>query len=153
MRIDDILEQHEAFLDRAQDVLRLEVDRGKKSVAASKAELATTRTALDEVKSELGSAKKDLAEVLSNLGKGRTLAGIDYEIGERRKELAGLESDTTKAKTTLAGLTRECKDAENGLNELNAGMQGVRQERADAIAAIDNARKIANSFEPLRRSA
>jgi uncharacterized protein involved in exopolysaccharide biosynthesis len=140
MRIDDVLEQHEAFLDRAQDAVRLEVERAKKSVAASKAELAETSTALTEIKSQLGSAKKDLSEVLSSLGKGRTLAGLDFEIGERRKELEGLKAETEKVSAALATLRTQCKDAENQLIELNNAMQGVRQERADAVAERDRIR-------------
>jgi chromosome segregation ATPase len=144
--IDDLPRQFEDFLESAQAVLNREVEKGRKTRDALKAENATLKTENAALKDQVKAAQGQLSAALSHLQRAETLAAIDHETAEGRKTLDGLKGEIAKSTTALADLTKQCKETENRVNELNAGLAGLRQERIDATAAIDNARKLVNSF-------
>jgi chromosome segregation ATPase len=145
MRIDDLADEHERFLDRARGVLGWEIEKAKKTAVALNAEKATAQAALTELQNQQKVAEGQLKEVLSNLDRASTLAKLDHDITEAKKQLEKLNADTAKATTALEAVLKQHKDAERSLNEANDGMQRLRQERADATTEIGNIRKLLHS--------
>jgi chromosome segregation ATPase len=146
MRLDDLPDQFQAFIERAEAVLQMEVAKAKKTVAALTTEKAAVEKGLAELQDQQASTKKQLDATLANLDRATTLAKLDHEITEGRKTLDKLKVDTAKATTALEAVEKQRKEAEQQLSEANDALRGLRQERTDATAEIDKVRKLVKSF-------
>jgi chromosome segregation ATPase len=152
MRIDDIREQFENFTERAEAVLRFEVEKARKAVAALNADKDTASTELVALKDQLASEQKQLDAVLSNLHRASGLAGLDHDITEARKTLEALKADIAGAETARAKAVKECSEAERELSEARDEMARLAQQGSQATAELSRVRALFDSVD-LRRSA
>jgi chromosome segregation ATPase len=137
MRLDDLPAKFSDFLDQAQEVLRFEVDRGRKTRDALKAENATLKTENVSLRDQQEAAQKQLSAALSHLQRASTLADIEHNTAEAKKTLDGLRGDIAEATTALAGMRAQCKDAENQRDAAITETAGVRQAAVVAVAERD----------------
>jgi chromosome segregation ATPase len=145
MRLDDLADEHERFLDRARGVLGWEIEKAKKTAVALNAEKTAAQAALTELQKQHKVAEGQLKEVLYNLDRASTLAKLDHDIAEAKKTFEKLKGDIAKATATLEGVEQQRKDAEKQFNEANDGMVRIRQERVQAAAEIDHIRTLLKS--------
>jgi chromosome segregation ATPase len=152
MRIEDLPEGLEAFVDRARSVLNQEIDKAHKALDALNVEKATTQAALSELQDQREAAQKQLKTVLSNLDRGSTLAGLNSEIAEARKTLEALKVETEQTSTALTTLIKQRSDAQQQLDAVTNETQRLRAEQAEATSEIGHLRTLLKSVD-LRRSA
>jgi chromosome segregation ATPase len=145
MRIDDLPEQFAAFAERAEAVLKFEIEKTRKAVAALNAEKAAAEAALTGLKDQRATAQKQLDDTLANLNRGTTLAGLTTEISEAKKTLEKLKADTAKATAAFEAAEKQRADAERELTTVTNGIDRIRRERAEAAADIDNIRRLLKS--------
>jgi chromosome segregation ATPase len=155
--IDYLPDQFQAFIDRAGETFRSEVERWRKirdtakgEAATFQTESATLRAGLNALKDQTELAQKKLAEVLANLRRATDLAGIEHDIAEAKKRLEALNAEVAKASATLEKLQRECKTAENRRNEVVAETQAAAQTCLAHRAERDRIRQQLNSIELVR---
>jgi chromosome segregation ATPase len=145
MRIDDLPEQFATFAERAEAVLKYEVEKVKKVTVALNAERAAAEKALGEIKDQHAATKKQLDDVLKDLDRASGLAGLNNDIAETKKTLKVLEADKAKAETALEATQTKLKDTERELNEADGAMRRLRAERTEATTHIDHIRHLLKS--------
>jgi chromosome segregation ATPase len=147
MRIDELPDQHERFLDQARGVLGQEVAEARQSLAALNAEKATAQAAVSALQDQRKVAQAALDAVLSDLNRASGLAGLGAELAEARQKLRVLTAETEKISSALEKLVRERAEAEHQRDAVLGEMQRLRQERAEATAEIDKIKALVKSFE------
>jgi chromosome segregation ATPase len=153
MRFDDLPEHFEAFLDRAQDVLRLEVEKGRRARDAANAEVTAAQGKLAEISAQQKIAQTKLDGVLADLGRASNLAGLNGEITQARrtldeasKTLEGLKADIAKTSAELAGLVKKRTDEQQQRDADLAETMRLRAERAEHTTEINKIRALLHSF-------
>jgi chromosome segregation ATPase len=146
MTSSDLPDEFEAFLDRARTVFGREMEKARKSLAALKADEATTRTTLSTVQTQLKQAQADLKATLGHQGKASDLVSLRYETAALRQDVEKLTAEKAALETSVADLAKQRGKLQAEVAGLDDDARMYRAERADAYADIDKARALANNW-------
>jgi chromosome segregation ATPase len=130
MRIDDLPDQFEAFLDRVRTVFGREMEKARKSLSALKADEATTRTTLSTAQTQLKQAQANLKATLAHQGKASDLVSLRYETAAERKTLEGLKADIARDRAAAAAAAKQRADEESKLTAVMTQLQDARADLA-----------------------
>jgi predicted nucleic acid-binding Zn-ribbon protein len=140
MRLDEIPEAFESFVDRIRGILGREITAAKTVVAALNTEKSLAQAALAEIRGQHELAQKQLAAVLHDLHRGSSLVGLNHEIAEARKKLEALKVETGKASTALEKLAKEQTEREAKVKALDGEAQRLIAIRVEGEAAMAHIR-------------
>jgi chromosome segregation ATPase len=152
MRIDDLPNLLETFLDRARGVLAQDIEKTNRTLMKLNAQKITAQTALAELENSRGLAQTQLAAVRFDLQRGSELVSLNHEIAEARKTLGELKADIAREHAARDGAVKQRGEAEKELNSVLGEIERLRQERIEAHADMKHITQLLGSVE-LRRSA
>jgi chromosome segregation ATPase len=147
MRIDDLPDQFEAFLDRARAVLSRENARAREAVKAANAETAKAKIELTQLQGQLAQAQSQLNTTLNDLRRAQGLAALDREIAEARKTNEGLKAKTKALELSNAAKGKQITEAEHRLTALQSEAQRCMAVRSETEAYVSNIKMQLNSVQ------
>jgi chromosome segregation ATPase len=139
MRLDELADAHEDFLNRARGILSAEITAAKKAVAALNAEAQSAKATLADLQEQCASVKKQVAAVRADLHQRSTLAGIHADIEKGHKTLEALKVEMAEAAKALEALNKQRADGERQLVALGREAQrliAIRVEGEAVMAAL-----------------
>src|SRR5262249_33907563 len=132
MTLDDIPDQHDAFLDRCRTVLNAQITKARKDVDGLNAEKTVAAKALADLQAQHKPVQPDLNSAREYLHRGSTLAGLDHEITAQRKALDALKHEKAELEKAVGALTKQRAALEPQVAALENSARQATAERCRA---------------------
>jgi predicted nucleic acid-binding Zn-ribbon protein len=112
MKIDDLPDQFEAWLDCARTAFNREVSAGQKALDALNAEKSSAQKAVAEVRTQLKQAQADLNATLGHQAKASELVALSSKAAALRQEVEKLTAEKSALEASVADLANQRAKAE-----------------------------------------